>query len=1545
MKALLKKNKKNKNQIADYPHHVSPEPHSVSSTSASADTQEMVLRVQSSKPYEDASELSERFFSIVKEISEAADLLSPLKSACALMIRGIQTLRTIHRNQIAWTELCEDLAYHLAQMEAHRRELEEKISIEDNGCLKALEYYFRSRCGSVTAKAVERAAKLELEDGGGAKLELEDGGGGSSSILRYGTAQAEQEEISRQRRMIENAWQVYTIAIKGSIVSKITRVEKDLVSYNQSSPKLLASRQTQDNYGTTGSDFDIARGERVELCEEGTREDILKAVRTWAADTRMQRQIFWLNDAAGTGKSTVAATIAREWLLQNRLGGRFFFSPNSKMTQTTKEFCVTIAEDIAVNQPTLAPIIRETIKELGQEQHSWFDVQLQRLVFDPLRGLETNRCIFLVVDALDNCTNIEERGELLNALIRHLPSAHHLKVLLTSRPLQDISVILRESPLVYGSDIQLLDIRNPPHSDIVIYVERKLGKVASVSSEHRGVIISNSGGLFLYAATICRMLEKSRHRSEILRVISEQGTTGSIEKRMDWLYLSILKQARVDPNADDLLISVLSMIIIAYQPISINTISIFLPDNLQVDAFVQDLVSVLKDGNPDRPIKVLHPTFREFLLSNRERANGFLVDPSSSCLTMATACITTLERMLDYDIFNLDDPNRLLARNSDVADIEQIILRQTTAAERYASAYWAHHAAESEISPELWTRVMILLSQKLLNWVELMSWRGSMVSCIEGLSHLYRFATAQRSAGSEPGSLTLRDLVAIRHAYQFVVRHQGIIINSALQTYSIALLFTPIQSPLFESYRKRYRFLQPKLITSNVIRWDNSMTIGGHSDRVEELVLSPDGTRLITVGMEGKLCLWSTETGAMIGQPFRATRVGRFLSPIGMCTFSSDGQRFAFRVRGREIHVFDSKRGRSIHPPLTWDYIGYGRATFTSTLSSVVLAGHPIRHWDIETQQEIQTPVEPTFIADDVLISPDGQRVASVGHFSDNNDRHGVVLWSLATSEYFGPYEPLDGYCTSREHRKTFISFSPDSTRLATWLADGSVQLRKGTTGEEIARFGTRAMNSDDRTYVLFCPLNQHLAYNPTANQVIVCEQVTGKKVSTLRGHESCPLSISFSSDGQRLAVASHENRVYVWAVVTGEPLKSIFVGVDQHISQCSLSSDWGVFVTITDDHQIHLYNLREGSEFGETDDASKERYTNECIPIAGPCVGNLLVIPDGRCSLRLWNTVTADSHGHLDIDDPSGVVQVAFSPEGRMIAALSARNWVYIWDSDTLVLLQKLLLLGGHSQGEGRLFFSANSSLIVACRGGVARIWDTQTMKPVFQCDNKKEGTNFMIQVYDLSCDSFHLAGVDGRQIHVWDIRSDEWGRYSTQPMLGPTGDYRNAYRGTSGAFSPVDPSLLAVNRYAQKEPWISVIELWRIRKDIQLTAKIGLSDSVSPRLSFSQDGKYVACGARCVNINTDPPRFYTGIYPPNSFINMGFQTHSFLVYRDGWIHSGFPDRPLLPIPIELRSPELDEQLFAFDECIIFISSTGEPILIDFSPLLTRARKSDSSI
>ncbi|KAG8838841.1 hypothetical protein FRC18_002515 [Serendipita sp. 400] len=349
----------------------------------------------STKAYRGASDVAEQFLAIVKELSESTELISPLKSACALMIRGIQTLRHVQENQIAWVDLCEDMTFHLSQLKEQGDLLQKSKNTTDIDCLDALEDYLRS-----TAQVISTAENA-----------LRRTKSGIPAFIHAGSAQKEKEEISRQREILMNAWQVYNTAMKRFLFGEVHQIQRDL--------QTLAI-QPSDDYGVAELNYALAYGDNVGTCEDGTREEILAIVREWASDLSTQRQIFWLNDAAGTGKSTIAATMAKEWLATRRLAGRFFFSPNSDMTQTTKLFCMAVAKDLASNQPSIAHGIGEAISRIPDNQHIWFDVQLQQLIIEPLRKLPPDP-IILVIDALDSCTIREERENLLDGFIRHIP--------------------------------------------------------------------------------------------------------------------------------------------------------------------------------------------------------------------------------------------------------------------------------------------------------------------------------------------------------------------------------------------------------------------------------------------------------------------------------------------------------------------------------------------------------------------------------------------------------------------------------------------------------------------------------------------------------------------------------------------------------------------------------------------------------------------------------------------------------------------------------------------------------------------------------------------------------------------------------------------------------------------------------------------------------------------------------------------------------------------------------------------------------------------
>jgi NACHT domain len=453
-----------------------------------------------------------------------------------------------------------------------------------------------------------------------------------------------------------------------------------------------------------------------------------------------KEKIYWLKDAAGTGKTTVAATCARDWQVKQTLAGRFFFTPNSEASSGIDRFCTTVAKDIAFLVPSLDSVITAALDELSRLRCG-FHEQFERLISKPLQSSKLSHPVILIFDALDNCDH-DGRRMLLSCLLEHLPSLSHVKVLLTSRPSPDIVDILSKSSLVGGQEVQLLDIHDEIRTDVRIYVHSTLTRL---ENQEREKVVEYSGGLFIVAATACRMLRLSAQPTALLQKL----LTADSKDHLDELYLEVLRQAVWNGGAHEKMMSILQIIIVTLQPVSINTIAHFLSAKFDVGKFVQDLGAVLKDGHPERPIKVLHPTFREFM-AEEDRANGFLVNPVSSHALAAMGCLNALQQALDDDLLRLRNQHQVLPRNEDVQDLNSRLAVATTAAVRYASSYWTHHVAASLNDTELWSRTLEFLTTRLLNWLELMSWRGNLGDCVKGLSQLR--TTMLRSLREQQGS-------------------------------------------------------------------------------------------------------------------------------------------------------------------------------------------------------------------------------------------------------------------------------------------------------------------------------------------------------------------------------------------------------------------------------------------------------------------------------------------------------------------------------------------------------------------------------------------------------------------------------------------------------------------------------------------------------------------------------------------------------------------------------------------------------------------------
>ena len=98
----------------------------------------------------------------------------------------------------------------------------------------------------------------------------------------------------------------------------------------------------------TKAPFNAYGKEDDPFCLPNTRVEVLKQIRAWA-DGDDTRHIFWLRGLAGTGKSTIARTVAQENYIRKRLGASFFFSRGGGDIGNASKFFTSIAVQLANN--------------------------------------------------------------------------------------------------------------------------------------------------------------------------------------------------------------------------------------------------------------------------------------------------------------------------------------------------------------------------------------------------------------------------------------------------------------------------------------------------------------------------------------------------------------------------------------------------------------------------------------------------------------------------------------------------------------------------------------------------------------------------------------------------------------------------------------------------------------------------------------------------------------------------------------------------------------------------------------------------------------------------------------------------------------------------------------------------------------------------------------------------------------------------------------------------------------------------------------------
>lgn len=505
--------------------------------------------------------------------------------------------------------------------------------------------------------------------------------------------------------------------------------------------------------------FNSYRRQHERTCLVGTRVHVLEEINNWSKKDD-NRSIFWLNGWAGTGKSAIAGTVARQYYDEQRLGASFFFSRGGGDIGHAGKFVTTIARQLASNILSLQQFMCDAVASYSIGTESLGD-QWRHLILGPLSKMDRGSgqpSYLLVIDALDECDDDKGIQVILRLLTEAQPVFNNiLRVLITSRPNLPIEVGFSRIPPANHCAFILhhLPLETISH-DIVFFLQHELKTIAQdqalepawPGAEAIERLANRASGLFIWSATACRFIREGGFFAEERLISLLQGSTSSTapEEHLNEIYTSVLRAAILPTYTEqekeklyDHLRHVLGTIVILYSPLPLESMCKLIQAPKRRAAKMLVHLHAILDVPDDLtgPLRLHHPSFRDFLIDNhRCRDADFFVDKHKVHHGLSESCLQLMSSTLKHDICDVNAPG------TSADDVDETQKQQCLPSEiQYACFYWAQHLQSSNVLLKDGDAIHQFLNEHVLHWLEALSWMRSVSEGIRALLSLESLAS------------------------------------------------------------------------------------------------------------------------------------------------------------------------------------------------------------------------------------------------------------------------------------------------------------------------------------------------------------------------------------------------------------------------------------------------------------------------------------------------------------------------------------------------------------------------------------------------------------------------------------------------------------------------------------------------------------------------------------------------------------------------------------------------------------------------------------
>ncbi|KAF8602950.1 WD40 repeat-like protein [Ceratobasidium sp. AG-I] len=973
-------------------------------------------------------------------------------------------------------------------------------------------------------------------------------------------------------------------------------------------------------------------------CQSGTRKEVLADTNQWLDDQGAAERLLWLYGHAGQGKSSIASSICTALDNRGTLGAHFFCKQDDPDLRSPERILNTIVHRLAMKYKAYGHAVSTAIDGNTELPNSSLQSRYSNLIEKPLQLLalkkqEQSGLLVVVIDALDECEKGDGRRSLL-AYLRGLSTlVPWIRVIVTSRPDQDIKLAFGKpnDSVICARNVHDYNSSN----DIYAYTRKQMSEIAMKRNRADWpddiiqLLSQHADGLFIWAATACRFISDAVNVDQRLKQLVEgTGSSGS-SYRLDVLYTAAIRQSMESEDPDNVEYTRQCVAVIvataSRTPLPVSALEALLCDKFGAGVLryvVDGLGSVLyEDRKNGDAVRVYHPSFADYI-TNPARSKEFHVTAESINTTLAECCMSIMMRELRFNICGLGTSHLL---NRDIPNLSSRARSAIAAHLEYSCVHWSSHlslTSKDALNSQLGK---FLMGPVLLFWIEALSLLARLNVALSSLREV-----RVRTSGTQ------ENYAACAHdAYRFVLSSYDAISESTPHLYISALPLAPRKSMMAERMWPLFPNMF-RVVEGADEHWPACMRTVSLGERLSSAAISPDG-RLIATSCSDALQLWDAETGEAMSSPLK--------SPRGSLEFSHDGRLLFCCLNSGGIQAWDVEILKPVlmtlpAMPANNGAIALscnGRLAFEGLDDSVVTI------WDLASSTTVLDLVDHSGGIRSLAFSPNCRLIASASYedsirISDTDT--GATLFSQA----------VDARC---------VAFSPDSCYVVCgcWSA---VRIWDISTHTQIAELHISGIGPP-----------QPVAYSPNGKSVLIGSDES-VRIWDLNEPSTCstPLLVHtdivncamFSPDGHHVISGSFDGTLKIWDVETHYTAVPIQTSHSSKVNQVVFSLDNRHVLSASQDKTVGTWDARTARGVC---DLAVSPTDSPCHCISPDCQR---VVTEQAEAWHIWDTGSGTS---TVLSGAAGLHRVfAFSSDSlRLVSASSGSLQQYFASSNHSIL------------------------------------------------------------------------------------------------------------------------------------------------------------------------------------------------------------------------------------------------------------------------------------